>query len=71
MSDGIPAVVRRNNSIHFWLWGDVQQHGIVLSTLTAALLLFAVCALVPAHPVTKTLLGTPYELQQSVMRTAD
>jgi len=34
MSEGIPAKVRRNNSIHLWLWRDVQRHGIVLSTLT-------------------------------------
>jgi hypothetical protein len=59
MSDGIPAVVRRNNSIHPWLWEDVQQHSIVLSTLTAALLLSAACTLIPAHLVTKRLFGTP------------
>ncbi len=59
MSDGIPAKVRRNNSIHYWLWRDVQQYSIVLSTLTAALLLFAACTLVPAHLVKKMLFDTP------------
>ena len=56
MSDGIPAVGRRNNSMHLWLWGDVQQHSIVLSTLTVALLLLAACAFLPAHLVKKRLL---------------
>jgi hypothetical protein len=51
MRDGIPAVVRRNNSIHRWLWRGVQQHSIVLSTLRAALLLFAARAFLPAHQV--------------------
>ena len=55
MNEGIPAVVRRNNSIYLWLWGDVQWRSIVLSTLTSALFLFAVCTLVPAHFVTKRL----------------
>ena len=71
MRDGIPAVVRHTNSLHRWLWGDTQQHSIVLSTLTAALLLFAARALLPAHQVKKRLFGTPNELQQSAVKTAD
>ena len=71
MRDGIPAVVRHTNSFHRWLWGDMQQHRIVLSTLIAALLLFAARALLPAHQVKKRLFGTPYELQQSAVKTAD
>jgi hypothetical protein len=62
MSEGIPAVVRRNNSIHLWLWGDVQWHSIVLSTLTSVLFLFAACIIVPAHFVTKRLLGILSEI---------
>ena len=69
MSDGIPAVVRRNNSIHPWLWEDVQQHSIVLSTLTTAL--FAACPLVPAHLVTKGFSVLLDELQQCAVKTAD
>ena len=49
MRDGIPAVVRRTNSIHLRLWGGVRQHSIVLPTLRAALLLFAARALLPAE----------------------
>ena len=71
MRDGIPAVVRHTNSLHRWLWGDTQQHSIVLSTLTVTLLLFAARALLPAHQVKQRLFGTPYELQQSAMKTAD
>jgi hypothetical protein len=71
MRDGISAVVRSNNSIRRWLWGDVQQHSIDLSTLTAVLLLFAPCAFLPAHQVKKRLFGTPYQLQQSAVKTAD
>jgi hypothetical protein len=71
MRDGIPAVVRRNNSIHRWLWRGMQQHSIVLSTLTAVLFLFAPCAFLPAHQVKKRLFGTPYELQQSAVFTVD
>ena len=70
MRDGIPAVARHNNSLHTWLWGDTQQHSIVLSTLTAALLLFAACAFLPAHQE-KEAFGTPYELLQSAVFTAD
>ncbi len=68
MRDGIPAVVRHTNSLHRWLWGDTQQHRIVLSTLTAALLPFAACAFLPTQ---KRLFGTPYELQQFTVKTAD
>jgi len=71
MRDGIPAVIRRHNSIHLWLWGDVQQHSTVLSNLPAALLLFAARVLLPAHQVKKRLFSTPYELQQSAVKTAD
>ena len=71
MRDGIPAVVRRNNSIHRWLWRGVQQHSIVLSTLTAVLFLFAPCAFLPAHQVKKRLFDNPYELQQSAVFTVD
>jgi hypothetical protein len=71
MRDGIPAVVRRNNSIHLWLWRGVQQHSIVLSTLRAVLLLFAARALLPADQVKKRISGTPYELQQSAVFTVD
>jgi hypothetical protein len=53
MSDGIPAVGRRNNSVHLCLWADVQQHSIVLSTLTLAPLLFATRAFLHAHLVKK------------------
>jgi len=49
MRDGIADVVRRNNSLYRWLWGDVQQLCIVLPTLTAVLLLFATCAFLPAQ----------------------
>ena len=48
MRDGIPVVIRRNNSIHLWLWGDVQHHSIVLSNLPVVLLLFATYAFLPA-----------------------
>ncbi len=71
MRNGIPAVVRHNNSLHHWLGGDTQQHSIVLSTLTAALPLSAACAILPTHQVKKRLFGTLYELQQSAVKTAD
>ena len=69
MCNGILALARHNNSLHTWLWGDTQQHSIVLSTLTAALLLFAACAFLPAHQEKRDF-GTPYELQQSAVKTA-
>jgi len=69
MSEGIPAVGRRNTSIHLWLWGD--PHSIVLSTLISALLLFTACTLVPTQFVTKRLLGSLYEeIQRSAVKTA-
>jgi hypothetical protein len=68
MSEGIPAVVRRNNSIHLWLWGDVQWHSNLLSLLTSGLFLFAVCILVPAHFVTKRPLGMLSEMQRFAMK---
>ena len=71
MRDGIPVVIRRNNSIHLWLWGDVQHHSIVLSNLPAVLFPFAACAFLPVHQVKKRLFGTPYELRQSAVKTAD
>jgi hypothetical protein len=67
MSEGIPAVVRRTNSIH---WGDVQRHSIILSTFTSALLLFAASTLVPAYFVTKRLSGILYEIERSAVKTA-
>jgi len=71
MRDGIPVVIRRNNSIHLWLWGDVQHHSIVLSNLPVVLLLFATYAFLPVHQVKTRLFGTPYELRQSAVKTAD
>jgi hypothetical protein len=71
MCNGIPAVVRHNNSLHHWSGGGTQQHSIVLSTLTASLLSFTACAFLPEHQVKKKLFGTPYELQQSAVKTAD
>jgi hypothetical protein len=71
MRDGISAVARRNNSIHLHLWGGVQQHSVVLSTLRAALFLFAIRVLPPAHHIKKKIFATPYELQQSAVKTAD
>ena len=71
MRDAIPAVLRHNNSFYRWLWGDVQQHSIALSTLTAVLLFFATRAFLPAHQVKKRLFDTPYELQRSAVKTAD
>jgi hypothetical protein len=71
MRHGISALVRHNISIRLWLWRGGHQHSIVLSTLRAALLLFAARALVPADQVKKTLFGTPYELQPSAVFTTD
>ncbi len=71
MRNGISVIVRHNYSLHHWSGGDTQQHSIVLSTLTAALLLSAACALLPTHQVKKRLFGTPYELQQPAVKTAD
>jgi len=71
MRDGIPAVARHNISLLTGLWGATQQHSAVRSTITAALLPFASCAFLPAHQVKKRLFGTPYELQQSAVKTAD
>jgi hypothetical protein len=70
MRNGILAVARYNNSLHTWLWRDTQQHSVVLSTLTAALLLVAARAFLPVHQE-KRGFGIPYELQQSAVKTAD
>ena len=71
MRNGISSVVQHINSLHHWLGRDTQRHCIALSTLTASLLLSAVCAFLPAHQVKQRLFGTPYEQQQSAVKTAD